>query len=147
MQSDEMRSSFDSGSGPVFKRVIPPHDPHNPNERLVLERFSLHPENGRATTWEVRMFDPAGPFHVYFFHRALVQLQLWNAYHRVSILTPSRLTRDYFEAFPVNSRTFSSTQYCVVANELRVTCGVALPNKQQVASLCSRYVSYTGKGD
>ena len=67
MQSDEMRSSFDSGSGPSLGQVLPPHDPRNPNERLVLERFSLHPENGRATTWEVRMFDPAGPFHVYFF--------------------------------------------------------------------------------
>lgn len=49
--------------------------------------------------WEVRVF--ADDKFGFFVARGLWHVQLWHPQARVSVLTPSRLTGDAYEIFPV----------------------------------------------
>jgi hypothetical protein len=69
-----------------------PPPPHDPRERDLL---------CVAGAWQVRSFVVYGPKFEYFAARSLWHLQLWHARARVSILTPSQLTGDCYEIFPV----------------------------------------------
>lgn len=62
--------------------------PHDPNDRIGVGQFLANPGAGEEWVWEVRIFDPTGPFHVYFAANNLLHLQLWNPHFQVSILTP-----------------------------------------------------------
>lgn len=73
----------------LVQRSWPP-SPHDPRERVAI---------GVAGEWSVRQFTAHDPKLAYFTGRGFLHLQLWHAVHRVSILTPSRLTAGRFEAW------------------------------------------------
>ena len=85
-------SLWDEGSWPPS-----PHDPRERETALLLEG------------WEVRVF--TGRWFQYFVTHGLWHLQLWSPAGRVSILTPSRLTRGLYEAFPVSNWKTSAPTY------------------------------------
>ncbi len=70
-------------------RSTPP-PPHDPSERELVYL---------AGEWEVRIFD--GPRFRYFVERGLWHVQLWHPARRVSVLTPSALTQDSYEVYPI----------------------------------------------
>lgn len=70
------------------KRWPPP--PHDPRERDLATTIDA---------WEVRVF--GNRQFQYFVTRGLWHVQLWHAGAGLSILTPSRLTRGCYEAYPV----------------------------------------------
>ena len=67
-----------------------PPPPHDPRERELALTIG---------GWEVRLF--GGRMFAYFVTRGLWHMQLWHPVARISILTPSRLTRGCYEAFPI----------------------------------------------
>lgn len=69
--------------------TIPP-PPHDPRERGLALKVS---------DWEVRVF--GGRKFQYFVRRGLWHVQLWHPRARISVLTPSHLTRGFYEAFPI----------------------------------------------
>ncbi|WP_447970589.1 hypothetical protein [Nitrospira sp. M1] len=68
-----------------------PPPPHDPRERTRV---------GRIDRWEVRMFSQHDASHAYATHNECMHLQLWHPAWKVSILTPSRLTGNFYELFP-----------------------------------------------
>ena len=66
-----------------------PPPPHDPRER---ERIAT------VSGWEIRQF--VGQKYLYFVRNGFWHVQLWHPRARVSVLTPSRLTRDRYELFP-----------------------------------------------
>jgi hypothetical protein len=72
-------------------RALPP-PPHDPSERVLL---------ARVDGWELRDFPRSDERWAYLGTHGFAHLQLWNHDAGVSVLTPSRLTGDRFEAFPI----------------------------------------------
>jgi hypothetical protein len=67
-----------------------PPPPHDPCERELVHAID---------EWEVRIFDESR--FQYFVERGLWHLQLWHPRSNVSVLTPSRLTANAYEVFPI----------------------------------------------
>tara|TARA_Y100000588_G_scaffold347732_1_gene396771 strand:+ start:41 stop:523 length:483 start_codon:yes stop_codon:yes gene_type:complete len=121
---------------PCFEReFIPPNDP------VIVQRVSVGKVETAQNTWEVRIFDPSGPFHVYFVGQGLLHLQLWNAFHRVSILTPSRRTRQNFEAFPPSGWKFTSHSYDELSKALESSKRINIPPPALTEALCASYAA------
>ncbi|GJL50276.1 MAG: hypothetical protein NPIRA01_15030 [Nitrospirales bacterium] len=68
-----------------------PPPPHDPRDRTRV---------GRIDGWEVRMFSQHDTQRKYFVHKAFTHLQLWHPNWKVSVLTPSHLTGNFYELFP-----------------------------------------------
>ena len=77
-----------------------PPPPHDPRERELALTIG---------GWEVRLF--GGRMFAYFVTRGLWHMQLWHPIARISILTPSRLTRGCYEAFPLASWKAQAPDY------------------------------------
>ncbi|MBI4511965.1 MAG: hypothetical protein HY698_20195 [Deltaproteobacteria bacterium] len=103
-----------------------PLPPHDPRERVVI---------AETHGWEVRMFATDDIKHVYFSPRGLLHLQLWHAGHRLSVLTPSRLTLGHFEAYPVRGWKYRPPDYETLKRELKVELKVGLPPQAEVKAL------------
>ncbi len=84
------------------KKEHAPVKPHDPRDRVLVGTINARETLTVLARWEVRALDPAGPFHHYFAKNDLLHLQLWNPYFGISLLTPSKLTADSFEAFPLS---------------------------------------------
>lgn len=77
---------------PLARAPGEPPPPHDPRERELASRTA----DGQ---WEVRVF--GSRMFQYFVTRGLWHVQLWHPEARVSLLTPSRLTLGFYEAFPI----------------------------------------------
>ena len=77
----------------ALRRGWPP-PPHDPRERVVL---------CPADDWQVRAFLFTDPRFEYLAPRGLWHIQLWHPQAGVSILTPSALTMDCYEIFPIRT--------------------------------------------
>jgi hypothetical protein len=55
----------------------------------------------RAGDWEVRVFARTDFRYRYLVGHGMWHLQLWHSGRGVSVLTPSALTRDCYEIFPI----------------------------------------------
>lgn len=132
-------TSFQPHYRSCFEREFVP--PHDPNDRVVVQRVSAGEIPSARNTWEVRIFDPCGPFHVYFVGRGLLHLQFWNAFHRISILTPSRLTCHSYEAFPVAGWKFVTHSYEKLCRAIEEQDGISVPSSDLMDQLCVSYVA------
>jgi hypothetical protein len=101
----------------------PPHDPR--------ERVSLCHMDG----WEVLAFRVGGVKHNYFAPRGMLHLQLWHAHSGVSVLTPSRLTLQRYEAYPIADWKFAHASLRSVRGLVRSTHGVELPVDAAIRAL------------
>jgi len=72
----------------IYAKCPPPHDPR---ERSWV---------GRIDQWEVRIFSPHDTQHSNLTQKGFVHLQLWHPRWKVSVLTPSRLTGNFYELYP-----------------------------------------------
>jgi hypothetical protein len=122
--------------GPVATTGIRPHDP---NDRIAVETFTVGTTASVFGEWQVRLFDPAGVFRHYLSQQSLLHVQLWNPYFRVSILTPSRLTGGYFESFPVRGWKIASPQFEDIVRALETTIAIRVPDGALVERLRQRY--------
>jgi hypothetical protein len=96
----------------------PPHDPRERDLTMLLDG------------WEVRLF--GGRKFEYFVARDFWHLQLWHPEARVSLLTPSRLTCGFYEAFPIAGWKAQAPDYGQIARMARREHGVALPEAARV---------------
>jgi len=78
----------------VMQSTLPPH--HDPGERCCLFES--------ADGWLILGHAINDPNHAYFAPRGLLHLQLWHPQRRVSVLTPSLLTRGTFEVWASSAR-------------------------------------------
>jgi len=92
---------------------------HDPHQRVMV---------GYAGDWEVRDF----PRHHDAGHEAnrqgMAHVQLWLPSHGVSLLTPSLLTRDRWEAYPIADWKLATPYFGIMAQLLRTEHGVELPS-------------------
>jgi hypothetical protein len=77
-----------------------PPPPHDPRERDVALDVDA---------WEVRLFTDRK--FDYFVTRGFWHVQLWHPAGRVSVLTPSRLTNGFYEAFPIANWKAQAASY------------------------------------
>ncbi|HEX7666109.1 MAG TPA: hypothetical protein VF407_16390 [Polyangiaceae bacterium] len=109
---------------PVASAVDWPPSPHDPRERTLALRVE---------GWEVRLFE--GRKFQYFVTHGLWHVQLWNPSARVSILTPSALTFDRYEAFPIAGWKKRADDYASLARLFAGRTDVKLPTRVQLASI------------
>jgi len=100
-----------------------PPSPHDPRERELA---------AIVDGWEVRLF--GGRKFQYFVTRGFWHIQLWHPEARVSILTPSRLTCGFYEAFPIANWKERTATYDRLVRILRAT-HVDPPDRAQMESL------------
>jgi hypothetical protein len=112
--------------------LLPPPPPHDPRER---ERVFTH------GAWEIRLFTDRK--FAYFVGHGLWHIQLWNPDAQVSILTPSRLTRGFFEAYPVAECPARAADFHALGEALEgefPALDLALPTESEVAWLRKVFV-------
>jgi len=105
----------------------PPHDPRDRELTMPLEGG-----------WELRT--PTARMTAYFLPRGLLHVQLWHPASGVSILTPSRITRGLYEAFPVRRWKAPARSYAEITELVAREHGVAPPSAFAVASLERAFV-------
>ncbi|MGK3987002.1 hypothetical protein WME99_28440 [Sorangium sp. So ce136] len=110
----------------------PPHDPRERELALVV------------AGWEVRLF--AGRKFDYFVTRGFWHLQLWHPEARVSVLTPSRLTRGLYEAYPIANWKAQAPDYEKLAALLGGLFAAKLPETSAVLRLERALVAEVVRG-
>jgi hypothetical protein len=113
-----------------------PPAPHDPRER-ELALF--------LDGWEVRIF--GGRMFQYFVSRGFWHVQLWHPVARVSLLTPSRLTCGFYEAFPVSRWKAQAADYEVIARAIQRVHGVSAPKRAEAARIERALVDDVVGGD
>ena len=115
--------------------------PHDPTDRIGVGQFLANPDAGEEWVWEVRIFNPTGPFHVHFVASDLLHLQLWNPHFQVSILTPSRLTHHCYEAFPIAGWKHLAASYDTIAKAVCSEFPLQLPDQKVIAKVCALHIA------
>ncbi|XXX73227.1 hypothetical protein WMF30_36820 [Sorangium sp. So ce134] len=110
----------------------PPHDPRERELALVV------------AGWEVRVF--VGRKFEYFVARGFWHLQLWHPEARVSVLTPSRLTRGLYEAYPIANWKAQAPDYDKLVTLLGGLFAAKLPEKSAVLRLERALVAEVVRG-
>lgn len=106
-----------------------PPPPHDPRERCRV---------GWIDHWEVRIFSRQDVKYGYFARNGFLHLQLWHPSLRLSILTPSNLTDNHFEIFPIRKWKFRVCCLSSVNHILSNHCE-APSIDSQVLELMERY--------
>lgn len=113
-----------------------PPPPHDPRERELAKRIG---------DWEIRLF--GGRMFQYFVSRGFWHLQLWSPSARVSVLSPSRLTCGFYEAYPVADWKAREPTYDRIAQVLAKEHGIDLPNAATMLAVEKAMVSDVARGD
>jgi hypothetical protein len=103
-----------------------PATPHDPRERVVVAVLD---------EWNVLAFPRDGVLHRYFAARGFLHLQLWHRARGISVLTPSRLTRDRFEVSSVPGWKYRPRDYETLRSEALDVLGLVLPAAPIVRAL------------
>jgi hypothetical protein len=103
-----------------------PSPPHDPRERIWLAELD---------GWQVRAFRLDGVKHRYFAPRGMLHLQLWHPVVHVSVLTPSRLTAQRYEAHPIAGWKFAYDGLRAIRNLVRSVHSVPMPSEAAIRGL------------
>jgi hypothetical protein len=104
----------------------PPHDPRERDLAMVLGE------------WEVRLF--GGRKLEHFVTRGFWHLQLWHPVARFSVLSPSRLTRGFYEAYPIARWKAQAPDYDRLVTLMARTCSAPLPGKADMLRIERAFV-------
>jgi hypothetical protein len=108
----------------VVASPLPP--PHDPAERVLVTRLD---------GWQVRDFGYDDIRVAYFAARGISHFQLWHPVQRVSVLTPSRLTDDQYEVFPVQRWKRRALSWREMADVLRSHHALEPPSESCLRAL------------
>ena len=108
-----------------MRRGWPPR-PHDPRDRVPV---------AWVDDWEVRVFPAGSRHHSYFAREGMLHLQLWNPRRGLSVLTPSSLTAQRYEAFPVRAERIAVRDFGELRNALGQQLGVWLPGLRRQRAL------------
>jgi hypothetical protein len=100
-----------------------PPSPHDPRERVVVSTVG---------DWQIRQFAETDAKLAYFTGRGFLHVQLWHPEHRVSILTPSRLTGGRFEVWAAGADRVAVTRWSAIDEALP---GIATPRAIEIAAV------------
>ena len=104
----------------------PPLRPHDPEDRVVVAELD---------GWEARVFPSDGRMHEYFLPRGLLHVQLWHPVRRVSVLSPSRLTLDRWEVFPVAGWSMPIADERILRDIMATKLASPLPRRSFVEAM------------
>jgi hypothetical protein len=121
----EIDFNFQNQAGAAAMREVFPPPPHDPREREVLMSVG---------DWEVRAFGEGERLRSYLITRGFWHLQLWHN-SRLSILTPSRLTKHQFEGFPLYGRKHRESSYEQLCELFQREHGISPPGPMLVNAL------------
>lgn len=119
------------------QRPAPP--PHAPADRIEVDTSVTSFDSPVLCTWQVRIFDPAGQFHLYCGTTGFAHIQLWNPWFGVSLLTPSRLTASRYEAFPIAGWKYACDDYADIVYVIEKMYATIMPSAARVIALCEDY--------
>jgi hypothetical protein len=94
--------------------------------------------------WELRLFGERK--YQYFVTRGLWHVQLWHPTARVSVLTPSRLTCGFYEAYPIASWKAQAPDYERLVARIAGVHSVALPSAGTLAKVEKAFVDDVVRG-
>lgn len=103
-----------------------PPPPHDPRERVCIAAWE---------GWEVRDFPTGDPRRDYLARHGMAHLQLWHPSAGVSVLTPSRLTADQLEVFPIDGWKRAASDSQAAAALVRGAFHLALPGPARLRAL------------
>jgi hypothetical protein len=109
-----------------------PHDPREREHVLTLRG------------WEVRLFDDER--FAYFVPRGLWHVQLWQPELGISLLTPSRLTRQAYELFPVAEWKRRVHGYRELVELITREHRTAFISEAELAGVEARFVAHLVRG-
>lgn len=109
-----------------------PPSPHDPRERVEIASLD---------GWQVRSFRAGGVKQRYFAPRGMLHLQLWHPAAGISLLTPSRITGQRYEVYPIRGWKFAHHELRAIAGAIRSEHGVQLPSRAAIVALERWYVS------
>ena len=109
---------------------LEPPPPHDPSERELVHVVG---------DWEVRLFD--NPRFRYFVERGLWHVQLWHPARRISVLTPSSLTDNSYEVFPIRAWKERVPTSAGVRRLLARTYGLEFVDEAALASIERTFVT------
>jgi hypothetical protein len=101
-----------------------PPPPHDPCERELVNS---------VRGWEIRVFGEHK--FQYFVRHGFWHLQLWQPASRVSVLTPSRLTCELYEVFPVAGWKGRASKYQELAQLVCDEHGLELLREMELLEL------------
>ncbi len=106
--------------------AIDPPPPHDPTERVLI----THLEG-----WEVRDFALDDSRYGYFLRHGFLHLQLWHPARGVSLLTPSRLTSDQYEVFPLAGWKRRHADWSALRSQVLREHAVLLPSLVELRAI------------
>ncbi len=109
--------------GPLLVELAVPPPPHDPREREVVSMVG---------EWEVRQFAATDVKLAYFTSRGFLHMQLWHPVHRISILTPSRLTGGRFEVWSAGGDRVAVARWASIGD---LVPAVELPRAIEIAAI------------
>lgn len=121
--------------------------PHDPGDRILVDTLRASSMSPCMSSWELRVFDPAGQFHLYFSTTGFGHVQLWNPWYGISVLTPSRLTAGRYEAFPIAGWKYACNDYAHLACTIGATWATTLPSLAEISAYCQEYAAWIPAGD
>lgn len=110
----------------------PPHDPRERELALVIDG------------WELRLFGERK--FQYFVTRGLWHVQIWHPTGRVSVLTPSRLTCGFYEAYPIANWKAQAPDYKRLVALIAGVHSVALSCAATLAKVGKAFVDDVVRG-
>jgi hypothetical protein len=102
-------------------RQVWPPPPHDPRDRELAMRLG---------EWEVRLFGDRK--FQYFVTRGFWHVQLWHEEARLSVLSPSRLTRGFYEAYPIANWKAQAPDYERLISLIASTHVATLPSPAEI---------------
>ena len=106
---------------PANPRAEWPPPPHDPRERELAMRLG---------EWDIRLF--GNRKFQYFVTRGFWHLQLWHPAARISVLSPSRLTCGFYEAYPIANWKAQAPNYDGLVSLIAGTHGPPLPTTAEI---------------
>ena len=97
--------------------------PHNPKDRVIIAHLKQ---------WQLLQYPPNDPKLAYLKLRRIIQLQLWLPLEQLSIITPSRLTNNLYEIFPIYDWKKSVASYSEVRTLVESHFKIAPPDQNEL---------------
>ena len=111
------------------------HKPLGTRESFLYDLSLRHTEREKSLVywlgeWDVRMSEPKSELHRLLVINGMFHLQLWHPESKTSILTPSPITDELFEATPLFGSEFRAASYAEIRSVVQAARQIEPPSAQ-----------------
>ena len=107
--------------------------PFGQHEPFIYDLNQRHTDTNRTLVywlgeWDVRMSDPRSDLHRLLAVNGMLHLQMWHPESGTSVLTPSPLTDQLFEAIPLFGNQFRTRSYPEMCSVIHAAKQIEAPS-------------------